>query len=39
MVKPIQALQNEGRRTRRDDEEFPASPAGQNTLTGVGGGV
>jgi hypothetical protein len=35
----MQALQNEGRRTRRDDEEFPASPAGQNTLTGVGGGV
>ena len=35
----LQALQNEGRRTRRDDEEFPASPAGQNTLTGVGGGV
>ena len=30
----IQTLQNEGRRTRRDDEMFPASPAGPNTLTG-----
>jgi len=35
----MQALQNEGRRTRRDDEEMPASKAGQNTLTGLGGGV
>jgi len=35
----MSALQNEGRRTRRDDEEMPASKAGQNTLTGMGGGV
>ena len=35
----MEALQNEGRRTRRDDEEYPASKAGQNTLTGIGGGV
>ena len=33
-VTAIQSLQNEGRRTRRDDEQFPASPAGPNTLLG-----
>ena len=33
-VTAIQSLQNEGRRTRRDDEQFPASPAGTNTLLG-----
>ncbi len=37
-MQAMQALQNEGRRTRRDDEEFPASPAGPNTLTGLTSG-